>query len=47
MALIGQKLAYPFNWYGAKTPIFRQPPPAVLRQKKSGGSETKRGLRRV
>jgi len=33
MALIGQKLAYPFNWYGAKTPIFRQPPPAVLRQK--------------
>lgn len=33
MALIGQKLAYPFNWYGAKTPIFCLPPPAVLRSK--------------
>jgi len=29
MALIGQKLAYPFNRYGAKTLIFRQPPHAV------------------
>jgi hypothetical protein len=22
MAFIGQKLAYPFNWYGIKTPIY-------------------------
>ena len=33
MALIGRKLAYPFNWYGAKTPIFRHPLPAVPRRK--------------
>lgn len=31
MALIGQKLAYPFNRYGTKALIFRKPPPAVPR----------------
>jgi hypothetical protein len=33
MALIGQKLAYPFNWYAAKPQTFCQTPPAVPRPK--------------
>ena len=35
------------NRYGNKTPIFRLPPSCRTTVKRSGGSETKRGLRRI